>query len=73
MAKCVFMEDMLKSRCKFITLLGKYAQQKQVCWEVVFSELGFTGSGARKPWWELDSSALDVFAACSEASGASIV
>jgi len=23
---------MLKSRCKFITLLGKYAQQKQVGW-----------------------------------------
>ena len=47
--KCVFMQDMLKSRCKFVTLLGKYAQQKQVGWEVIFSELGFVGSGVRKP------------------------
>ena len=29
MSKCVFLEDMLKSRCKFITLLEKYEQQKQ--------------------------------------------
>ena len=36
MSKCVFMQDMLKSRCKFVTLLGKYAQQKQVGWEVIF-------------------------------------
>ena len=42
------MQDMLKSRCKFVTLFGKYAQQKQVGWEVIFSELGFAGSGARK-------------------------
>jgi len=51
MSKCVFMQDMLKSRCKFVTLLGKYAQQKQVGWEVIFSELGFAGSGAhvKKP------------------------
>ena len=61
MAKCVFMEDMLKSRCKFVTLLGKYAQQKQVGWEVIFSELGFAGSGAHKPRWELKGSALDFF------------
>ena len=67
--KCVFMEDMLKSQCKFVTLLGKYAQQKQVGWEVIFSELGFAGSGARKPRRELEGSALDFFAACSEASG----
>ena len=43
------MQDMLKSWCKFVTLLGKYAQQKQVGWEVIFSELGFAGSGVRKP------------------------
>ena len=48
MSKCVFMhmQDMLKSRCKFLTLLGKYAQQKQVGWEVIFSELGFACSEA---------------------------
>ena len=69
MAKCVFMEDMLKSQCKFVTLLEKYTQQKQVGWEVIFSELGFAGSGARKPRRELEGSSLDFFAACSEASG----
>ena len=61
MAKCVFMEDMLKSQCKFVTLLGKYAQQKQVGWEVIFSELGFAGSGARKPRREFKGSALEPF------------
>ena len=65
------MQDMymLKSQCKVNTLLGKYAQQKQVGWEVIFSELGFAGSGARKSRRELEGSALDIFAACSEASG----
>ena len=55
------MQDVLKSRCKFVTLLGKYAQQKQVGWEVIFSELGFAGSGARKPWREFEGSALEPF------------
>ena len=48
-------------------LLGDYAQQKQVGWDVIFSEHGFAGSGARKPRRELEGSALDFFAACSEA------
>ena len=69
MSKCVFMQDMLKSRCKFVALLGKYAQQKQVGWEVIFSEHGFAGYGARKPRRELEGSASTFFAACSEASG----
>ena len=60
LTKCVFMQDMLKSQC---------AQQKQVGWEVIFSELGFAGSGARKPRWELRAAPLTFFAACSEASG----
>ena len=55
------MQDMLKSRYKFVTLLGKYAQQKQVGWEVIFSEHGFAGSGARKPWQEFEGSALEPF------------
>ena len=33
-------------------------QQKKVGWEVIFSELGFTGSGVRKPWREFEGSAL---------------
>ena len=44
-------------------------QQKKVGWEVIFSELGFAGSRAHKPRQELEGSALDFFAACSEASG----
>ena len=67
--KMLFMQDMLKSRCKFITLLEKYEEQKQLGWEVNFSEVGFAGSGAHKPRLELEGSALDFFAACSEASG----
>ena len=69
MSKCVFMQDVLRSRCKFVTLLAKYAQQKQVGWEVIFSELGFAESGARKPRRELEGSVSTFFAACSEASG----
>jgi len=61
MSKCVFILDALKSRCNFITLLGKYVQQKQVGWEVILSELGFVGSGARKPRWEFEGSALEPF------------
>ena len=60
------MEDMLKSRCKFVTLLGKYAQQKQVGWEVIFSELGFAESGGHGSSRAAPST---FFAACSEASG----
>ena len=63
MSKCVFMQDLLKSRCKLVTVLGKFARQKQVGCEVIlnFSELGFAGSGARKPRRELEGSALDFF------------
>ena len=68
MSKCVFMQDVLKSQCKFITLLAKYAQQKQAGWEVIFSKLGFAGSRAHTPQQELEGSALDYFAACSEVS-----
>ena len=63
MSKCVVILDVLKSRCNFITLLGKYLQQKKVGWdsEVNFSELGLAGSGARKPRWEFKGSALEPF------------
>ena len=36
-------------------------QQKKVGWEVIFSELGFAGSGARKPRGEFKGSALEPF------------
>ena len=42
-------------------LLGDYTQQKQVGWEVIFSEHGFAGFGARKPRRELEGSALNFF------------
>ena len=63
MSKCVFVLEILKSRCNFLTLLGEYVymQQKKVGWEVIFSELGFAGSGARKPRREFEGSALEPF------------
>ena len=36
-------------------------QQKKVGWEVIFSELGFAGSEARKPRREFEGSALEPF------------
>ena len=36
-------------------------QQKKVGWEVIFSELRFAGSGACKPQWEFEGSALELF------------
>ena len=61
MSKCVFVLDVLESRCNFITLLWKYVQQKKVGWEVIFSELEFAGSGVRKPRREFKGSALVPF------------
>ena len=36
-------------------------EQKKVGWEVIFSELGLAGSGARKPRREFEGSALEPF------------
>ena len=72
MSKCVFMQDMLKfkSQCKFVTLLGKYAQQKQVGWEVIFFQnLGSQGPGRVSPGGSSRAAPSTFFAACSEASG----
>ena len=51
----------IKSQCNFITILGKYMQEKKVGWEVIFSELRFAGSGARKPRREFEGSTLELF------------
>ena len=64
----IYIEDILKSQCKFITLLGKYAQQKQVGLEVNFSELGFAGSRGVSPGRSSRAAPSTFFAACSEAS-----
>ena len=70
MAKCVFMEDMLKSQCKFVALSGKYAQQKQVgCGRSFFQNLGSQGLGRVSPGGSSRAAPLTFFAACSEASG----
>ena len=58
---CLYILDALKSWWNFITLLGKYMQQKKVGWEVIFSELGFAGSRAWKPQREFKGSALEIF------------
>ena len=60
MSKCVFIVEIIKSRCNFLTLWGVNAAKK-VGWEVIFSELGFAGSGARKPRREFEGSALEPF------------
>ena len=61
MSKCVFIVEILKSRCNFLTLWGSTCSKKKVGWEVIFSELGFAGSGARKPRQEFEGSALEPF------------
>ena len=57
---CVYIRH-IKKPLKIHYAFGAYAQQKQVGWEVIFSEHGLAGSRARKPWWELEGSALDFF------------
>ena len=61
MSKCVFIVEILKSQCNFLTLWGSTCSKKKVGWEVDFSELGFAGSGARKPRREFEGSALEPF------------
>ena len=56
----MFILDLLKSRCKLITL-EEYVQQKKVGWEVIFSEHGFAGSRLHKPWREFEGRALEPF------------
>ena len=66
---CVFMQDVLRSRCKFVTLLGKYAQQKQVGWEVILQNSGPQGLGRVSLGGSSREAPWTFFAACSEASG----
>ena len=67
MSKCVFIADISKSRCNFITLLGKYMQQKKVGREVIFSELGFAGSGRVSPGGSSRAAPSSRFSCFSEA------
>ena len=47
--KCVFILDVSKSRCNFITLLGKYVQQKRLAGRSFFQNSGSQGPGRVSP------------------------
>ena len=61
MSKCVFIVEILKSRCNFLTLWRSTCSKKKGWLGGQFSELGFAGSGARKPRREFEGSALELF------------
>ena len=64
MSKCVFLYIYLRYEKAGVTLFyfwGTTRIKKKVGWEVIFSELGFAGSGARKPRREFEGSALEPF------------
>ena len=66
MSKCVFILDRSKSQCNFIALLGMYmhtCSKKKLTVRSFFQNSGlkFAGSGARKPQWEFEGSALKQF------------
>ena len=61
MSKCVFIVEILKAGVTFLHFGGVHAAKKKVGWEVIFSELGFAGSGTRKPRREFEGSALEPF------------
>ena len=63
------MQDMLKSRCKFVTLLGKYAQQNKLAGGSFFQNLGSQGPGRVSPGGSSRAAPSTFFAACFEASG----
>ena len=57
---CVYIRH-IKQPVYIYDTFGGLRTAKKVGWEVIFSEHGFAGSGARKPRWELENSALDLF------------
>ena len=62
------MQDMLKSRCKFVTLLGKYSKNK-LAGRSFFQNLGSQGPGHVSPGGSSRAVPWTFFAAYSEASG----
>ena len=57
---CVYIRNILKASVTLLHFGGVHAGKK-VGWEVIFSELGFAGSGARKPQREFKGSTLEPF------------
>jgi len=51
----------MKKLVQFYYTFGEVHAAKKVGWEVIFPELGFAGSLARKPWREFEGSALKPF------------
>ena len=49
MSKCVFILEIFKSRCNFITLCGQYMQQKRLAGRSFFQNLGSQGPGRVNP------------------------
>ena len=60
MSKCVFILDILKSQCKFITLWGSTCSKTRLAGRSFFQNLGCRVQ-ARKPRWEFKGSALEPF------------
>ena len=61
---------MLKSRCKFVTLLGKYTHSKnKLAGRSFFRNLGSQGPGRVSPGGSSRAAPSTFFAACSEALG----
>ena len=61
MSKCVLIIEILSAGVPFLHFGGVHAAKKKVSWEVIFSKLGFTGSGAHKPQREFEGSAFKPF------------
>ena len=57
---CVYLRH-IKMSVKIDYTLEEYVQQKKVGWEVIFSKLGFAGSGVHKLQREFEGSALEPF------------
>ena len=70
MSKCVFMQDMLKSRCKFVTILrGSTHSKNKLAGRSFFQNVGSQGLGRVSPGRSSRTAPWTFFAACSEASG----
>ena len=67
MSKGVFMQDMLKSRCKFVRFWGSMHSKNKLAGRSIFQNLGSQGPGRVSPGGRAAPSTF--FAACSEASG----
>ena len=69
MSKRVFIQDILKSRCKFITLWGITHNKNDLAGRSFFQNLGSKGPGRVSPGGSSRAAPSTFFAACSEASG----